>query len=106
MNKHISWYLFICLLFLTGYTTAQTQEIKFNLINGMNGIFLGKINSITQDKSGAMWFSDQTNRSIIQYDGNQMTSYQHDPTNTNSLGGFYPECIFTDSSGIIWIGSA
>ena len=104
MIKHFLRYLFVCLLFVSGYTSAQTQEIKFNLINGMNGIFLGKINSITQDRKGAMWFSDQSNRCITQYDGNRMIRYQHNPRDTNTLGGYYPECIFADSSGIIWIG--
>ena len=104
MNKRFPIYLFAFLLFLPSYTTAQSKEIKFNLINGMNGIFLGKINSITQDKNGAMWFSDQTNRCITQYDGSRMTRYQHDPKNPNTLGGLYPECIYADSSGILWIG--
>jgi len=104
MNQRFSIYLFAILLFLPAFTIAQSKEIKFNLINGMNGIFLGKINSITQDKNGAMWFSDQTNRCITQYDGSRMTRYQHDPKNPNSLGGLYPECISVDSSGIIWIG--
>ncbi|HEY3386279.1 MAG TPA: two-component regulator propeller domain-containing protein, partial [Saprospiraceae bacterium] len=96
--------LIIIFFFLPAYFNAQTKEIKFNLINGVNGIFLGKINSITQDQTGAMWFSDQTNRCITQYDGTRMTRYQHDPKNPNSLGGFYPECIYADSSGFIWIG--
>ncbi|MBP7239123.1 MAG: hypothetical protein KBA14_02780, partial [Saprospiraceae bacterium] len=104
MIKQLLRYLFVCLLFVTGYSAAQTQEIKFNLINGMNGIFLGKINSITQDRDGAMWFSDQTNRCITQYDGNRMIRYQHNPRDTNTLGGYYPEWICADSNGIIWIG--
>jgi signal transduction histidine kinase/ligand-binding sensor domain-containing protein len=83
---------------------AQTQPVKFNLIAGANGISLGKINGITQDKKGVMWFTDQTNRCITRYDGNHLTRYQNDPKNTNSLGGTYPECILADSTGIIWIG--
>ncbi|MEP6795018.1 MAG: two-component regulator propeller domain-containing protein, partial [Saprospiraceae bacterium] len=104
MVTNLSRHFIIFFLFVTGYIAAQTQEIKFNLVNGMNGIFLGKINSITQDKDGAMWFSDQTNRCITQYDGNKMTRYLHDPKNPNSLGGYYPECLYADTSGIIWVG--
>ena len=104
MIKLFLRYLFVSLLFVSGYSPAQTQEIKFNLINGMNGIFLGKINSITQDKEGAMWFSDQTNRCITRYDGNRMIRYQHNPKDPNTLGGYYPECVNVDSNGIIWIG--
>ncbi len=104
MRSSLLRHIIILLCLIPVYCIAQTQEIKFNLINGMNGIFLGKINSITQDRDGVMWFSDQTNRCITQYDGNRMIRYQHNPKDSNTLGGHYPECIYADSSGIIWIG--
>ena len=96
--------IFIFILSYPTGSTAQTRQIKFNHLVGANGIPLGKINAITRDIHGVMWFSDQTNRCIIRYDGNRMTRYQNDPKNPNSLGGSYPECLFADSSGIIWIG--
>ena len=80
---------------------AQIQDVKFSLVTGMNGISLGKINSMVQDKYGFLWLSDQTNGCIIRYSGSQMTRYQHDPKNVNSLGGYYPECLYADSSGNI-----
>jgi signal transduction histidine kinase/ligand-binding sensor domain-containing protein len=95
---------FIFLLFILKESPAQTQEIKFNLISGSNGISLGKINGMARDIHGVMWFSDQTNRCIVSYDGNRMTRYQNDPRKVNSLGGYYPECMAADSSGIIWVG--
>jgi signal transduction histidine kinase/ligand-binding sensor domain-containing protein len=104
MFKRLVPYLFLLILFIPGYSYAQTTEIKFTPVTGMNGIFLGKVNSITQDKHGVMWFSDQSNRCITQYDGNRMVRYQHDPNDSNSLGGYYPECIYADSNGHIWIG--
>lgn len=97
-------YILISLLFLALESSAQTQEVKFNLVTGTNGISLGKINSIIRDKYGFIWFSDQSNRCIIRFDGNHMTRYQNDPRNPNSLGGYYPECLFADASGNIWIG--
>ena len=104
MTKREFIYILLCLVCISTTSRAQTQEIKFNLINGMNGIFLGKINSITQDKNGTMWFSDQTNRCIIQYDGSRMIRYQHNAKDPNTLGGYYPEWICADSIGNIWIG--
>ncbi len=94
----------IFLLILSKEIFSQTQDVKFNLVTGSNGISLGKINGMTRDIHGVMWFSDQTNRSIVSYDGNRMTRYQNDPKKPNSLGGYYPECLFADSSGIIWVG--
>ena len=96
--------LFISLFFYATDSHAQTRDVKFIQVTGTNGVSLGKINSIVQDKYGFIWLSDQSNRCIIRYDGNRMTRYQNDPRNPNSLGGFYPECLFPDSSGNIWIG--
>src|SRR5258706_14318460 len=104
MKLFLRYCIVIFLLIFSKESRAQTQPVKFNLVAGTNGISLGKINGITRDMNGIMWFSDQTNRCITRYDGNHFTRYQNDPKNTNSLGGTYPECILTDSSGIIWIG--
>ena len=104
MKLFLRYYIVVFLLIISKEGRAQTQEVKFNLVAGTNGISLGKINGITRDKNGVMWFTDQTNRCITRYDGNHLTRYQNDPKNTNSPGGTYPECILTDSNGIIWIG--
>jgi len=104
MKIHLHPYFLICLLFIIKNCPAQTQQIKFNLVSGSNGISLGTINGITRDRQGVMWFSDEDHQSVIRYDGTLMTSFPHDPRNSNSLGGRYPECIFADSSGMIWIG--
>ena len=85
-------------------SAAQTHNLKFNLVSGTDGITLGKINGLTRDMHGVMWFSDQTNRCIVRYDGTHMIKYQNDPKNPNSLGGTYPESIVADSTGMIWIG--
>ena len=96
--------LFIFLLVQTSTGFAQTQPVYFNPILGNDGISLGKINSITQDPQNYIWLSDQDNGSIIRYDGSRMTSYKNDPKNQNSLGGIYPETLFADSTGSLWIG--
>ncbi|MGB5665264.1 MAG: two-component regulator propeller domain-containing protein, partial [Maribacter sp.] len=99
------FYILIFSLFLSNIGTAQTKQLKFTKIEGSNGVTLGKINAITQDQNGFMWFSDQTNGAIIRYDGNHMTQYQYDPNDPESLGGDYPECLFADPSGNIWVGA-
>ncbi len=104
--KYKSFILLVFILCLSNISSAQIQQLKFNKIEGSNGINLGKINAITQDSNGFMWFSDQTNGAIIKYDGNHMTEYRHDPKDPNTLGIFYPECLFADPSGSIWVGGA
>ena len=104
MKIHPCTCILIFLLIIVKNSAAQTEQIKFTPVSGTNGVSLGKINAITRDRHGFIWFSDQSNRCIIRYDGSHMTRYQNDPKNTNSLGGYYPECLFADTSGNIWIG--
>jgi len=92
------------LLFISIGSEAQNQQLKFNDVLGTDGLTLGKINGITRDMHGVMCFSDQDYRGIVRYDGSKMTRFQNDPKNPNSLGGFYPEFVYADSTGLIWIG--
>lgn len=102
----ITTYIFVsafCLLtFKKGL--GQTQQIRFNLVEGAGEVSLGKINAITQDPNGYMWFADMTKSCITRYDGYRMVSFRHDPINPNSLAGTYPETITADMEGNIWIG--
>ena len=98
-------YLFFCFFILIcSSSVAQIQKVRFNLVEGVNGVTVGKITGITQDPQGYMWFADQTQTCITRFDGYRMTSFRNDPSNPNSLGGTYPECILADSSGVIWVG--
>jgi signal transduction histidine kinase/ligand-binding sensor domain-containing protein len=96
--------ILIFFLALSKGNNAQTENVRFDLFSGVNGVTLGKINGMVRDKYGFLWFSDQSNRCIIRFDGSHMVRYQNDPQNPNSLGGYYPECLAADSSGNIWIG--
>ncbi|MFT3935578.1 MAG: two-component regulator propeller domain-containing protein [Chitinophagaceae bacterium] len=80
------------------------SPIKFSLVEGVGEISLGKITGITQDANGYMWFSDQDKSCITRFDGYNMRSYRYDPSNTNGLGGSYPETIYADTKGFIWVG--
>ncbi len=104
MKSRFSKYLIVLLLVSGIKSSAQNKQLFFNPILGNDGIFLGKINSITQDPQGYIWLSDQDNGCIIRYDGSRMTSFKFDQKNPNSLGGTYPEYLFADTTGVIWIG--
>src|SRR6266480_3559475 len=99
-------FIFLMLLLVTQGVDGQRQPLDFNLVSGTNGISLGKINGITQDKWGYMWFVDQTNRCIIRFDGSRMKTYRNDPLDTNSIDGVNHECIAADSTGCIWVDAA
>jgi ligand-binding sensor domain-containing protein len=99
-------FVFIIPFLFSIKSTAQKIQLDFNLVSGKNGISLGKINGITQDKWGYMWFVDQTNSCIIRFDGYRMKTYRNDPLDTNSIYGVNHECIAADSTGCIWVDAA
>ena len=51
-----------------------------------------------------MWFSDESNKMLIRYDGSHMEYYRHDPQNPNSPGGIFSHGLFGSPSGDVWIG--
>jgi len=96
--------LTLMVLIFSNLEFVYSQQPQFTQISEINDVVLGKINAITQDKYGYMWFSDQLNRSLIRFDGNNMIQFKNEINNKNSLGGNYPECLFADPDGNIWIG--
>ena len=106
MKPGFCLYLFFILFLFSIKSSAQKIQFEFNLVSGTNGISLGKINGITQDKWGYMWFVDQTNKCLIRFDGYRMKTYRNDPLDTNSIDAGYYECIATDSTGAIWVDAA
>ena len=104
MKNTLSFFFIFLFLGQVLKSNAQTNEVKFTLLEGADGFSLGKVNAIVRDRLGFLWLSDQTNRCIIRYDGAHMERFQYDSKNPDGLGGYYPECLTTDSAGNIWIG--
>lgn len=98
-------YLYFLTLFLSIFEwgDAQKLQVEFNLVTGMNGVPIGKITGITQDKFGYMWFVDQINHCLIRYDGSRMKTFRNSQLDTNSLNSTGFECIAADSTGGIWV---
>jgi len=83
---------------------SQNEEVKFELVEGLNGERLGKITAISQDPTGYMWLSGQDAKCLYRYDGIRLLRYEHDSKNINSLGGTDLETVYADAIGNIWIG--
>ncbi|HYQ58345.1 MAG TPA: two-component regulator propeller domain-containing protein, partial [Draconibacterium sp.] len=98
--------LLLLFLILSSGVSGQEKQVKFTRITGTDNINLGKINAIIQDKYGFIWLSAQNNGSIIRYDGTnmeQISTNMDNPNDPKALGGYYPECFFTEED-ILWIG--
>jgi Fic family protein len=72
---HLCLYIFFC--FLSTDIPAQVKPFDFNLIAGNKDISVGKVDGITQDKYGYMWFVDQGNSQLVRYDGYRMKVFKN-----------------------------
>ena len=97
--------LLLILLALPAVGFAQVDNVEFERETGKNGLSLGKVNCMVRDQYGALWLSDQTNNCIVRYDGAQMQAFTYSrDTTVQQIGGWYPETLAFDSTGLLWIG--
>ncbi len=59
------------------------------------------VQKILQDSIGYLWFASQSG--LFRYDGQNITAYNQDPNNPNSILSDYIEDIYIDSKGILWM---
>jgi ligand-binding sensor domain-containing protein len=96
MNNIISLILF-SLLPLVTTTSSQQNNLSFETIDISDGLSNNSVNCIFQDNSEFIWVG--TEYGLCKYDGYNFTNYIHDPTDSNSLGGFNSRDILEDNEG-------
>ena len=101
--KPRSPFYFILLFLLLATCPARSQEIFFTKVLPTEGKIFMHVSGIVQDRQGYMWFA--TKKGLFKYDGYQMTSYNNNPEDSNSLVTDALETICIDSSGTLWIGT-
>jgi len=80
------------------------KKLSFEALTIDDGLSQGMINCITQDRFGFMWFA--TKDGLNRYDGYHFVVYRHDANDKNSLADNFTTCVFEDSKGRLWIGTA
>lgn len=98
---HLSIILF---LIIYGPLKAQHDVILFSNMDSLTGTTMGKINGITQDPDGVMWFAGNGGDCLYRYDGTTLTSFTQDNNNPNSPGFKVSETVYADKEGMIWLG--
>ncbi len=97
-------YLLLLLMLTALQHIGFAQDIHFATVDPpKENPWTAGVLAMTQDPQGYLWFA--TKEGVYKYDGHQFTSYQHEPSNPNSLSLNWVETIFADKSGIIWIGT-
>ena len=101
MAKKIQSTFFI--LFFPLILLSNNPNLKFERISVEQGLSQETVPTIIQDYQGYMWFG--TRNGLCKYDGYKFTVYQHDPTDTTSIGSNIIETLFEDRTGTLWIGT-
>lgn len=85
---------------------AQSQAVaplRFERYTIDQGLASDRVRSITQDKLGYIWMA--TDGGLSRYDGYTFHNYRNFPNKPGSLSDNFVQVVFTDSRGLVWIGT-
>ncbi len=104
---------YISLYFLTSFAVAQStagqlvrfnnSDVSFKELNTRQGLLQSSVLCFTQDESGFVWMG--TKDGLNRYDGYDLLTFRHDPSNANSLSNNEITCLYADSNNLLWIGT-
>ncbi len=80
----------------------SSSELRFKHITVNDGLTNNKVNDITQDTNGYVWFG--SDEGLNRYDGYEIKTYQHNIGDTTSISSNIVFSLFTDSKGKMWVG--
>ncbi|MCA0445111.1 MAG: hypothetical protein LCH54_02655 [Bacteroidetes bacterium] len=80
------------------------QVVKFEHLGPDEGLTVGLVNGLVQDKSGFLWIASPDG--LYRYDGYSFRAFKHHPTDQNSLLDNNILNIFLDRDGMIWLATA
>lgn len=101
--KKISYFLLFTFFLVSGKLFSQQNKLLFENISLENGLSHNAVYSITQDKTGFMWFATQDG--LNKYDGYNITVFKFNPTDSLSLPNNNVSKVFEDKDGNIWVGT-
>jgi signal transduction histidine kinase/ligand-binding sensor domain-containing protein len=104
MKSKLHLFIFILFLIINAPVMAQHDAILFTNMDSLTGTTIGKINAITQDPNGIMWFAGNGADCLYRYDGSTLTSFRQDNNDPNSPGFKLIETVYADKEGMIWLG--
>ncbi|MBN4065783.1 SpoIIE family protein phosphatase [Candidatus Amoebophilus asiaticus] len=63
------------------------------------------ITGITEDKNGHIWVATLEGLNKLDRNTNVFHQFKHNPANTNTISSSSNTCVYSDSKGILWVGT-
>jgi ligand-binding sensor domain-containing protein/signal transduction histidine kinase len=99
--------LITLLVTITISVTVKAQynfsQLQFKSISIENGLTNNKVNAVSKDKQGFIWFA--TNDGLCRYDGIHIRAYYPTPRNMANINANHINTLYTDTRGNLWIGT-
>nr|WP_294941768.1 two-component regulator propeller domain-containing protein [uncultured Mucilaginibacter sp.] len=83
-----------------GQAPVKNKVLKYSMKDGLS---FGIVNSITQDKSGFMWFA--TSDGLNRFDGSVFKVYKTNKDDSAGLSSNFVQKVFSDNVGNVWVSS-
>lgn len=84
-------------------SAMPAHDLHFTRISIEAGLSQSTIFSVTQDRTGSMWFA--TYDGVNRYDGYEFTVYHHVPGDDESIADDITRTLCTDLAGRVWVGT-
>jgi signal transduction histidine kinase/ligand-binding sensor domain-containing protein/DNA-binding response OmpR family regulator len=104
---------YISLYFLSSFATLSpvtgqlgnfnNSDVWFKELPTRQGLSQSSVLCFVQDENGFVWIG--TKDGLNRYDGYDLISFRHDPSNTNSISNNEITCLYSDPKGLLWIGT-
>ncbi len=88
------------------YTASQNTKTAYTGNRYRSDFLPDEILAFAEDTNRQLWMGGKTmGLQIFNPVTETFTNYQHDPAKSGSLADNHVNCIFTDRSGLVWIGT-
>jgi ligand-binding sensor domain-containing protein/serine phosphatase RsbU (regulator of sigma subunit) len=103
MKRHtIRIATFLCALWLALAAEAQ-ERIAFDALTTEHGLSRSNVKDIVQDGKGFVWIG--TGGGLNRYDGQSITVYRYDPSDSTTISDDAIRSMAVDRAGNLWVGT-
>ncbi|MDA3893105.1 MAG: response regulator [Salinivirgaceae bacterium] len=100
---HLRYFLIITFQMLFSAYLSKAQQINFAHIDYTHGLSNNRILSFAEDDNGFVWIG--TTSGLNRYDGYNIKTFKHDPSDSSSLIDNMVQSIVKDQLGRLWVGT-